>query len=339
MRLWIRSDANAEMGTGHVMRCLALGQAWCDAGGEVTFSTACSNSALLARLRQDGFEVLPRQDAETWPASKDGAAWLVLDGYHFGAEHQLCARQAGYKVLVIDDMAGLPHYWADVVLNQNFGAERRNYQHEIYTRLLLGCSYALLRRDFLPWRSWRRNIPVVARKVLVTLGGSDPSNASLAVLNALKDIPIADLELFVLAGAANEHSDALRAFVEASPIQATYRKDSADMPTLLAWADFAVLAGGTTVWEAASMGLPMAVVITADNQKVVAEGASEAGCAWNTGLYSGALQRDFTATLWQLLESQQMREAMSHRGRRLVDAGGAARVTAALRRISSTAVI
>jgi len=75
------------------MRCLALGQAWRDAGGDVVFSTACTNTALLNRLIEEGFDVKGPEELGT---SSNGDAWLVLDGYHFEAEYQRRAsRQAG----------------------------------------------------------------------------------------------------------------------------------------------------------------------------------------------------------------------------------------------------
>ena len=47
------------MGTGHVMRCLALAQAWQDAGGCAVFAMVESTPAVLELLRTEGFEVLP----------------------------------------------------------------------------------------------------------------------------------------------------------------------------------------------------------------------------------------------------------------------------------------
>ena len=54
----IRADATLQMGTGHVMRCLALAQAWQDAnGGAVTFLSAPLPPALESRLRGEGMAV------------------------------------------------------------------------------------------------------------------------------------------------------------------------------------------------------------------------------------------------------------------------------------------
>jgi UDP-2,4-diacetamido-2,4,6-trideoxy-beta-L-altropyranose hydrolase len=50
MNLTIRADADAERGTGHLMRCLALTQACLSKGGAVTFVTACEAPALLDRI-------------------------------------------------------------------------------------------------------------------------------------------------------------------------------------------------------------------------------------------------------------------------------------------------
>src|SRR5262249_6429779 len=120
--------------------------------------------------------------------------WLVLDGYHFDAAYQQTIRAAGYRLLVIDDMAHLPQYHAAGLLNQKMHATTLHYHCNPEAALLLGPRYALLRPEFRPWYGWQRSTPEVARKVLVTMGGSDPDNVTLQVVRALQQVGIDGLD-------------------------------------------------------------------------------------------------------------------------------------------------
>ena len=110
--LLIRSDASIAIGTGHVMRCLALAQAWRDAGGNVTFAMAEATPSIEARLRIEGVNVvrLPVPPGSTEDSARtcdlarqENAAWVVVDGYQFGSAYQTALRAAGLKVLFVDD--------------------------------------------------------------------------------------------------------------------------------------------------------------------------------------------------------------------------------------------
>jgi len=217
--LIIRADANARIGTGHLMRCMALAQSWKTRGAAVTFVTCCESKSLRRRLSDEGIRVVtleqyhPHQldwEITSQVMRKSSAAWVVLDGYQFDLEYQNQVKKNGHRLLVIDDTAHLAHYCADIVLNQNIGADRVKYSHEPYTRMMLGSQYALLRSEFLTWRGWKRKIPNVAAKVLVTLGGADYHNATLQAINALKRVNCPDLEVKIVAGASNPNIEMLK---------------------------------------------------------------------------------------------------------------------------------
>jgi UDP-2,4-diacetamido-2,4,6-trideoxy-beta-L-altropyranose hydrolase len=107
--LLTRVDASLTMGTGHVMRCIALAQAWQDACGSATFVMAESTPGIQARLAQESCELLSISCAA---GSEDDALeairlargrqveWIVVDGYQFGADYQRTLKAAGFKVLL-----------------------------------------------------------------------------------------------------------------------------------------------------------------------------------------------------------------------------------------------
>jgi spore coat polysaccharide biosynthesis predicted glycosyltransferase SpsG len=133
----------------------------------------------------------------------------------------------------------------------------------------------------------------------------------------------------VLVGVANPHLGALQRLTDrARAVEIIC--DADNMAEIMAWADLAVAAGGSTCWELAYMGLPMALVVLADNQRAIAVGLDREGAAINLG-WHGSLNTEHTTTmLAALLRDAGRRHAMSRRGRDLVDGRGASRVVATL---------
>jgi UDP-2,4-diacetamido-2,4,6-trideoxy-beta-L-altropyranose hydrolase len=338
--LLVRADAGLAIGTGHVMRCLALAQAWQDAGGDAIFALAEATPAVEERLRGEGFEVLRAAvgvgkatpaDAEKTAqlAHQHGASWVVVDGYEFGAEYQASLKNRGLRVLFIDDNGHAGHYAADLVLNQNAHASEALYpSREASTRLLLGPRYAMLRREFTSWRGWNREIPAVARRVVVTMGGSDPDNITERVLRAILAEP--SLHATVVAGGSNPHLSQLRKLVAGAKGHVQLVENAAHMPELMAQADVAISGAGTTSLEMCFLGLPALLIVLADNQRPVAGELNRRGAAINLGEGAELRPAKLSPCLAQLVNSQSARRAMSERGRELVDGHGAERVVRAL---------
>ena len=346
-RLFVRADADSRLGIGHLMRCLALAQAWRHTHGAVTFIGRLDSAPLQARLAREGFGLLPvtgfstrYSETEVMPAQLPrpeaaGGAWYVVDGYHFDLVHHQALRQAGFNVLVIDDNAHLPAYEADIILNQNLHAEKLRYRCNPDAVLLLGTQYALLRQEFLHTVQPARMPQSLCRRILVTLGGADPGNVSLTVLKALKQLTgnnRADLEVRVVAGPANPHLALLQRASVNLPFVCTIVSASDDMPTLMHWADVAVSAAGSTCWELACLGVPFGTIVVADNQEQVAEGLAAAGVARHFGHARELSSEKLAADIASLMANHEQRCLMVEKGRRLVDGHGAARVVEVMAR-------
>src|SRR5581483_478187 len=192
--LIIRADSSIAMGTGHVMRCLALAEAWRDAGGSCAFVMSSPAPPIRERLRTEKCEVFPlnsragsEEDARELVnlSCSLGSDFVVVDGYQFGDHYQEYIKAQGLALLFVDDNGHAGRYSADVVLNQNVHASADLYRKRApYTELLLDLKYAMLRREFTRWKTWKRRIVPVGRNVLVTLGGSDPENVTASVVRA-----------------------------------------------------------------------------------------------------------------------------------------------------------
>jgi UDP-2,4-diacetamido-2,4,6-trideoxy-beta-L-altropyranose hydrolase len=333
--LLVRADADATRGSGHVMRCMALVQAWCARGGSVYFLSRCANEVLCRRIEGAGANFLSLVDDADLETTRSyvaeiNASFVVLDGYDFDLDYQRSLRAEGCRIMVIDDMVRLPRYETDILLNQNLGAERLEYKLNSDAALLLGPQYALLRREFMVWRSRLHTVPETARKILVTLGGSDPENVTLKVIQALHHLEIARLQIRVVAGPANPHLNELRDAAAAFPGQLELLTNVTDMAPLMAWADIAVTGAGSTCWELACVGLPAVALVIAQNQRAVADELGAAGVILNLGWHEEASADRIASSVDGLLYSAFRRLRMSQQGRALVDGKGAERAAAAL---------
>ena len=254
---------------------------------------------------------------------------VVADGYRFDAAWQRQIKIAGFRLLMLDDYGHADHYCADLVLNQNLHATEALYaRREPGTRLLLG-----IRTPSFAESSWlgpggEREIPPRARKVFVTLGGSDPDNVTGKVIQALADLP----------GPGNGGSD-WRQQSESGGAQGSHRHagpairlvvDTVSLPELMAWADVAVAAGGTTSWELAFMGCPFVVLVLAENQAAVAEALARQELAHYLGRAPACSAGQIANALGALASDAHGRSLMSHASRALVDGLGAQRVSACL---------
>ena len=336
--LIIRADATVEIGTGHVMRCLALAQGWNDRGGEALFISHCESDALRDRIYKEGFRFtfLDRtcpdaSDLENTldiiGSEKTGSVkWVVLDGYHFTSEYQQAIRDGGHRLVVMDDMNHLPVYHADILLNQNLHALNLKYRCDSETIMLLGSRYVLLRREFLEYGNFRRHIPDKAQKILVTLGGSDPENVTLRIIDALKTLDDSEIDVKVVVGPANPHKEMLSNALKAARFPNELLINPYNIPKLMAWADMAISAGGTTCWESMFMGLPSLVVILAVNQFGVVEHLMEGDLIINLGHFHELTLGRASSVIEETINGYETRSRLSKNSTSLVDGLGLNRV-------------
>ncbi len=343
--LLLRADADPAQGAGHVMRCLALAESWHRRGGPVTLLSSRLNPALRQQTEVlgIGFAEIPIPHPNTSDlhsscsalekASHDSSElpWVVLDGYHFDTAYQSLLRSAGCRLMVIDDTAHLPRYDADIILNHGLTAQQLAYNCAPDTLLLLGTRFALLRPEFQRWHGVVRHCPDVARKVIVTLGGSDANNTTLKIIEALEQISTPDLEVRVIVGPLSPHLAELQQSIASLSSRFCLETGVTDTAPLMAWAELAVAAGGTTSWELAFMKVPALIFILAENQAAAAKALEAFGAARCLGRPGDLNPEEIANAISDLAHDKEARQRMNQCGEVLVDGRGVQRVLEVMR--------
>lgn len=355
--LLLRADAGSEIGVGHLMRCLALAEAWTAAGGEAHLLGDVPD-ALAPRLAASGVALAERRPGTPRGSAADGvhtaavarargADWIVADGYAFGGSWQGAARAADARLGVLDDHGQLDAHEVDLLLDQNLDADAAMYGAAYadcapHARRLLGSRYALLRREF-AGRPASRPVdqPAVdaapasrAVRLLVTMGGSDPGGLSALALDAVARLDGPALDVRLVVGAANPRADALRATAaKVRPHRVTVTIDAPAMRPHMEWADLALAAAGSTCWELAYLGVPSVLLVAAENQRAIAERLAAHGAAVRLaadGVHEAPTAAALAGALGALAGAPALRRRMSAAAAALVDGQGARRVVAAL---------
>ena len=339
--LVIRADADPTIGIGHVGRTLALSAAWRQGGGTVRYVTTAPLSAgARSWIASAGieFEVIEAErysdeDARQTAARATGAT-VVMDVFGTPRAYRTALRSQVERLVIIDDTGGPGPWSADVIVNQNHGASAALYpQHDEGSALLLGPRFALLRPEFARRRALRHRAEGRVHRIAVSLGGTDPKDAASLVLSAFAALPESGWRAILVAGAGNPRAAALKARTAALGRPVHVIRSPSSMARLLAWADLAILAGGVTVWEALSLGVPVIGIAVADNQVPAAEALSRDGLWHFLGQVEEIGAAQVSDAIERLRADSGERRRLSAAGQALVDGRGAERVADVLARL------
>lgn len=336
--LLLRADAGGAQGSGHVMRLMALGEAWVDAGGACVLATAMLPEALAARVREGRGFIIEKIAAPAWSAAdalalaglaaRLRAPAAVVDSYLYDPAYLETLAREGVGVAAIDDVGARERYPCALLINPNLHAEAALYGGRAEgAALLLGPRYVMLRREFAAHRASARPLAPHAQRLLVTFGGVDPQDLSTLALDALARQP--ELRVEFVIGAANPNAAALAARAAALPNVAAVR-DVRDMAERMMAAEMILSAGGTTVWEAAALGAPMMLIAAAAEERLSAEHFARGGGCVFLGERGDLSAASLAAAIGAFADDLAARARSSVLGRELVDGFGAERVVEAL---------
>ena len=273
--IYIRTDANEIIATGHVMRCLTIAEEIVSLGGSVRFVVSDQQSLPLIQERNFDYIVMNDQwnhvclQEERRQLSREMTEtdWLLVDSYYIHNDYLEAMREL-CKVATFDDMFDEKKD-ADMIINYNVFYREFDYAGRYEgcdCRLLLGEKYVPLRKQFYDEAPQRTNHDFLRQRVLLLCGGTDKYNIVNTCLQYIKE---KDIELFnmiewqVVAGACSFIDD-----VTLRLNNVHMYRNVTDMSMLMKKTDICLTAASTVLYESCCMLLPTIFFTCARDQKL-----------------------------------------------------------------------
>ena len=336
-KIIIRADGNPELGSGHIMRCLAIANAARKRDIECIFVTAdnffsdvinhfCFRNIVL-NTKYDCLD--PEISKLLKIIATENVSTILIDSY-FVTEKYLNQIHKQVKTIYIDDMYSFP-YEVDLLTNYNIYSDEKKYlslyNNSKCPKMLLGLRYAPLRDEFQHIEP-RKNKEKV-ENILVSAGGADPEGMALRIAKILvkNEIYSEKYTFHFVIGAFEPNKKEINELAFRYPWIKPH-ENITKMSLLMQSCDLAVSAAGSTLYELCACGLPTITYILADNQKEGAHSFEDNGLMINAG--DVRFDSDFDEKLFQkivfLVSNKKFCTKVSERQQKLIDGQGASRI-------------
>lgn len=358
--IYLRTDGNRHISTGHLVRCAAIFQALNKLGRKVCFLVADEDSRFLLEgflssaepirvLDKARYDCLEEELPTLLPllSSQEKRPLLLLDSYYATPEYLRAVRKVA-AIAYIDDLRQWD-YEVDLILNYDLMSSAVLSEYEAFYRSasnrLLGPAYTPLREQFADCHPVFRDS---IRNVLLTSGGSDPEGFCLYFLTFILEslskeqapcpFPGDRITFHVVVGRlfSSQEKQALIQLGEKHN-HLCIHEGLTNLAPLMKECDLALSAAGTTLYELCALGVPSISYTMADNQLDCAIAFKKAGVI----PYAGDLRREGLLAVSEKIRTflEQMyllpgkREAAQDTMHRLIDGKGAHRIAEALCRL------
>lgn len=334
MKVLLRADASPVQGTGHVMRCLTLSEELIRRGHQVFLMTNTSKIEWLEKLIQDSHVEVINIRQHALPIEEClgiSPNLVVVDSYEFSAQgiSQL-AQKVPVLAIVDGDARGIV---ATEYLDHNLGAELEKWSDEVSSKLLAGSTFALIRDAVL---AQKRERPWVIQgklpHLVAVMGGSDPTGTIVLVAKAIARLRGICTATVVVSEKWHEKVHEL--FDGQLGIEVI--SPTVELPRVLASADIAISASGTSAWELCSLGIPSILIAVVENQSKSLQRMIEHNLVLGIDMTRGGtidVTTEIETMVSRLIENAGLREQLSRECAKYFDGSGKVRVVNVLEEI------
>ena len=313
-----RADGGAELGIGHIMRCLTLADQVCCMGFKILFICSPLESTIQRLIIDKGFE-LRVIEGDNGTDSKQCinilkgyvTKLLIVDHYSLDNLWEKELKVVVDELMVIDDLANRYHD-SDYLVDSAYGRSEIDYEKLVSKtcKLLLSTDYTILRPEFRAMRSLALNKRVNTssiKRILINFGGTDTLNLSIPTIELLKRVGfMGNIDILI--------SSACKNLISLTSVCSSLRDvvlhvDCTNVAELMLNSDLAIGSLGTSTWERCCLGLPCISVAVADNQSNIAIQLDKYGAIEHTNVQKiessiVSYIKSFDAEKWRLLSDK-----------------------------------
>jgi len=342
----IRADANGIIASGHIMRCIAIAEQIENRGESAIFITADHFSDILLDEKGYNHSCLEcdwqDKDLELNTLSEfiqeRNITILLVDSYQV-TKNYLEALHKLVKIAYIDDLYQF-EYSVDLLINYAIEVNESAYSgySDVSMKLLLGPKYTPLRKEF-----QNNNIQINSevKNVMITTGGSDNYHIALRLIKRITKMnSLDDICVHVIIGGFFDGADVTTLEKLCSDYKnIVMHKDIKNMAEIMLQCDIAVSAGGTTLAELCSCGIPTICFAIASNQQNGINSYGKHGIMSSMGDVRENINAGVDNIISQielLKNSQNIRMQYSQKARELIDGDGAGRIADRILQLNET---
>jgi UDP-2,4-diacetamido-2,4,6-trideoxy-beta-L-altropyranose hydrolase len=268
-----RADSGPSIGMGHFIRTLALAE-MLNQHFHCVYVTRKPTDYQIREIEKVCNKRIDLPDDnshfEQFLSLLQGDEIVVLDNYYFETGYQRAIKAKGCKLVCIDDIHD-KHYVADIVIN-HAPLNKDLFSTAVYTRLLIGFNFALLRNNFLQEQT-STEFPHKLKNVFLCIGGADFNNLTSKILDDLLEINQIETITIVVGNAYLFYNNLVEKVNNKSikkNIQLYKNLSAVELINQMKNSDFAIVPCSTVLLETISQKLPILTGYYVDNQKEIA---------------------------------------------------------------------
>ena len=333
MNVLIRADGNEKIGSGHIMRTKSIATELKGLGAKVLYALADErgkrliNNEFQSVILSSNYECLDDEINTLRSVIKEQEIKLILLDSYFVTPKYFKELKKLAKVAYIDDLDAFA-YECEALINYGAFFDKNEYKarQNLAKKHFLGSEFAPLRAEFGSTQKSSKNTQ--KKQVLLTTGNTDLLGIMPRLLEAfLSDESLKNLEFLAISGAFNEHENKLLA-LSAKHKNIKVLKSPENMAQIMAEADFVLSAGGSTLYELASLAKAVICFSIAANQNNIKSWAEAVAM-----LYAGDAKADSHSVvarsvnlLKSLLNDENLAKTLGQKAHFFVDGKGAIRL-------------